>query len=124
MIELISSLEFSFEEIIGIMKMIGNRKRLKILIILLSGEHSFDSLKKSTGVKKTALANHLTRLIEEKLIEKPDHGKYRITQDGERFIRAIEIAFEHSDIFQSKRMDDLQKGQFSQSFVKSFFKRS
>ena len=46
--ELIESLEDSFHEILDIVKAIGNNKRLKILISLLTGEKSFNTLKRNT----------------------------------------------------------------------------
>ncbi len=72
-------------------------------------------------MKKTALSNHLSKLIITELILKPDHNKYRLTSDGELFIRALEAAFKKSDIKEKRRTDDLQRKQFSDSFVEYFF---
>jgi len=120
-IELVSSLENSFQEILSIIKAIGNNKRLKILLTLLTGEKTFENLKKETKLQKTALANHLIKLMKILLIEKPDYGKYKITSDGELFIRAMENAYKYSDIRESKGMEVIQRGQFSKDFVDSFF---
>jgi len=95
----------------------ANEKRLEILLSLLSGEKSFDFLKKRTGLQKTALANHLNKLIDTLLVEKPIHGIYRITQDGKLFLEFIDKAYNQSDFLRKKQ----PRGQFSRMFVKSFF---
>ena len=107
-----------FEDILSIIKAIGNEKRLKILNFLLMGEKSFDALKKKTLLQKTALANHLNKLIESALIEKPIHGMYQITSDGKLFLTGIEKAYKQSDFLRKKQFS----GQFSKVFVKSFFR--
>ncbi len=121
LLKLVESLENSFEDILGIIKSMGNEKRLRILISLLTGERSFIDLKTETELKKTALSNHLTLLINSNLIEKPSMGKYKITHDGELFIRVIENSFKSSNIWEKKEMEALQRRQFSDSFVNSFF---
>ena len=95
----------------------ANEKRLEILLSLLSGEKSFDALKKKTELQKTALANHLNKLIDNLLVEKHVHGIYRITSDGTLFLEFIEKAYNQSDFLRKKQ----PRGQFSRMFVKSFF---
>ena len=124
LIELIESLEEHFEDILTIVKAIGNNKRLSILISLLTGEKTFDTLKREISLQKTALSNHLTILINTNLIEKPEHGKYRISPDGELFIRTIETAYKNSIVWEKKGIELLQRGEFSETFVYSFFGRS
>jgi DNA-binding HxlR family transcriptional regulator len=63
LMELIESVGQSFTDILNTVKAIGNEKRLQILITLLSGPKSFDALKKATQLKKTALSNHLSILM-------------------------------------------------------------
>ncbi len=123
LVEIIESFEQSFEDILSIIKTIGNDKRLKILISLMTGEKVFDILKQETDLQKTALSNHLTTLINNSLIEKPDYGKYKITSDGKLFIRALEAAYTKSDIWKTKQTELIQKRQFSDKFVESFFRK-
>ena len=123
LVEIIESFEQSFEDILSIIKTIGNDKRLKILISLMTGEKSFDILKQETDLQKTALSNHLTTLINNSLIEKPDYGKYKITLDGKLFIRALEAVYTKSDIWKKKQTESIQKRQFSDKFVESFFRK-
>ena len=123
LIELIESFEKSFKDILKIMKSMGNDNRLKILSVLLTGEKSFEHLKSETALQKTALSNHLTKLINNGLVEKPEHGKYKITSDGNLFVKAVDSAFYKSDIWKKKQTEKLERRQFSEMFVESFFGR-
>ncbi|MFX1507150.1 MAG: winged helix-turn-helix domain-containing protein [Promethearchaeota archaeon] len=120
--ELLNVFEVSFKDILVILKAISNEKRFIILIALLSGEKTFNDLKIETKLKKTALSNHLLKLINAELILKPDHNKYRLTSDGELFIRALEAAYDKSDKKEKKQTEELQKRQFSDIFIESFFR--
>lgn len=121
--ELKESLEQSFDDILAIIKAMGNQNRLKILITLLSGEKSFQTLMSETNLQKTALSNHLTLLFKKSLIEKPDYGKYKITQDGVEFIRAIQVVYYQSDTQRKKELEIIQGRKLSETFLESFFKR-
>lgn len=120
-INLINSYEELFSDILDVFKAFSNDKRLTILINLLTGEKSFYELKEETQLKKTALSNHLVKLIKANLIIKPEFNKYQITSDGELFLRVIESTYQKSDIKEKKKIDELQKRHFSDQFVKSFF---
>lgn len=119
--ELINAFDISFEDIVNILKAISNNKRLTILIMLLTGEKTFNDLKEETGLQKTALSNHLTQLTNATLIFRPKHNKYQLTSDGELFLRAIEAAYKKSDVREKIQIKDLQRRQFSETFVESFF---
>ena len=121
--ELKESLEQSFDDVLAIIKAMGNQNRLKILITLLSGEKSFQTLMSETNLQKTALSNHLTLLFKNSLIEKPDYGKYKITQDGVEFIRAIQAVYYQSDTQRKKELEIIQGRKLSETFLESFFKR-
>ena len=51
---------------------------MKILIKLLERAQSYGSIVEYLNLKKTAVSNHLSQLIEAKLIEKSDYGIYNI----------------------------------------------
>ena len=89
----------SFGEITDILKAISHPNRFKILILLLDGAKTFQTLLDKTKLKKSALANHLTQLKEKLLIDKIQHGMYIITHDGKNFIQAIESAYKQSEEF-------------------------
>jgi predicted transcriptional regulator len=72
-------------------------------------------------LKKSALSNHLTKLVHAGLILKPDHNKYQLTPDGELFIRTLETTYKKSEMREKKGTEVIQSRQFSESFVESFF---
>jgi predicted transcriptional regulator len=119
--DLINSLEFFFLDLIEILKSLSNDKRLQILIYLLTGEKKFDDLRERSHLAKTALSNHLSKLIKAKLIQKPEMGIYKLTDDGELFLRSIEATYLRSNIKQKRDTEALQQRKFSESFVESFF---
>ena len=121
--DLIESIEESFEEIVTIAKSLGNEKRLKILIFLLKRTNSFGSLMNKIKLKKTALSNHLSHLINAKLIEKVDFGVYSITGDGIEFMEAIERAYHQSPSREKKRFKALQTRGISNSFLNRYSQR-
>ncbi len=111
----------SFDNILNIVKAIGNEKRLQILTTLLNGPKSFFALKNETQLKKTALSNHLAILMEQELIKKPEHGKYQPTDDGKIFIQAIEAAYIKSSRWKKNQFKNMQSGQFSDPFIEALF---
>lgn len=121
--ELIESIEESFKEILTIAKSLGNEKRLKILIFLLKRTNSFGVLMYKINLKKTALSNHLSHLINAKLIEKVDFGVYSITGDGIEFMEAIERAYHQSPSREKKRFKALQTRAISNSFLNRYSQR-
>jgi len=121
--DLIGSIEESFKEIVTIAKSLGNEKRLKILIFLLKRTNSFGALMSKINLKKTALSNHLSHLINAKLIEKVDFGVYSITGDGIEFIKAFERAYHQSPSREKKRFKALQTRAISNSFLNRYSQR-
>jgi len=117
MSNLVESLNSSFEDILAIIRAIGNKSRFRILISLITGDKTFDTLKNETQLKKTALSNHLTILMKKSLIQKPSVGVYKISQDGKLLIQTLETTYRKTEL----REKDLQRRQFSDSFVDSFF---
>jgi len=111
----------SIEDKTVILRAMGNSNRLTILTALSLGEKTLTDLKEETKLKRTALSNHLTKLIRAGLISKPYYNKYCLTSDGELFYRTFDSAYLKSDFKAKKLLDDPQRGQFSDSFVKSFF---
>lgn len=102
----------------------ANETRLMILSKLLEGEKSFQNLKQISGLKKTALSNHLSYLLEAHLINRSDYGVYELTNDGKRFLRGITNSFYKSDIQKQYIKQKTPEGlKFSSKFLNSFFKR-
>lgn len=112
-------LDQPFGDILEIAKALGNEKRIQILLTLLKGPQSFDGLKNQTELKKTALSNHLAILMQQGLINKPEHGKYEPTSDGRLFMQAIEAAYNKSE--KSKKNPTAKAQQSSASFIDALF---
>jgi DNA-binding transcriptional ArsR family regulator len=117
---LIKSINLSFSEITEILKALGNEKRLHILVLLLKGAQSYSTIVEHLELKKTAVSNHLTQLIDIKLIRREGNGVYEITGDGLQFIRAIENAYQKSPTRQADKFDLLQRRGISNSFLERF----
>ncbi|MFX1274472.1 MAG: ArsR family transcriptional regulator [Promethearchaeota archaeon] len=110
-----------FDIILDIFKAMANDKRLLVLLAVLDLDKTFNELKRETKLQKSALSNHLVKMVNMSLIENPEHGKYRITKDGRNFIIAMENVFNSSDIKKNKEIEKTQEGQFSDSFVNYIF---
>jgi DNA-binding HxlR family transcriptional regulator len=89
----------SFGKISNILRAISHPNRFKVLILLLDGPKKFQTLLEKTELKKSALANHLTHLADNLLIDRIQHGMYSITKTGIDFIQAIESAYKQSEEF-------------------------
>ncbi len=118
--DLINSLSESILIISKILKCLGNEKRLNVLIYLLKGPLSYGNIVKKINLKKTAVSNHLTHLIEEKLIERDDYGIYKITGDGLEFLKAINKAFYESPTRMKEKFESMQSGKVSDSFLRRY----
>jgi len=107
----------STEEIVTILKAIGNPNRFKILIYLLNGPSSFQMLLDETNLKKSALSNHLSRLINTRLIEKIQHGTYFLTEDGEKYLKTIGNAYKTSQMLGMQITESKKRKNLSMSFL-------
>lgn len=107
----------STEGIVTILKAIGNPNRFKILIYLLDGPSSFQMLLDETDLKKSALANHLSRLMNTGLIEKIQHGTYCLTEDGEKYLKNIGNAFKTSQRLGIQITESKKRKNLSMSFL-------
>ncbi|MFX0072514.1 MAG: ArsR/SmtB family transcription factor [Candidatus Hermodarchaeota archaeon] len=117
---LIDSLSSSFSDISKILKCLGNEKRFQILISLLKGPLSYGNIVKTLELKKTAVSNHLTKLLEVKLIERDNYGIYKISGDGLEFLKAINRAFYESPTRILIHFEKLQRGKMSDSFLNRY----
>jgi DNA-binding transcriptional ArsR family regulator len=118
--DLIASLKISFGDLTEILKVLGNEKRLKIMILLLSRPQSYSTIVEEINLKKTAVSNHLTHLIKVGLIERGEYGIYKITGDGEEFLKAIEFAYQNSPSRQLQKFSKIERRKVSESFLNRF----
>ncbi|MFX1257079.1 MAG: ArsR/SmtB family transcription factor [Promethearchaeota archaeon] len=120
--EIDNDLRVWIEEIVSIMKALGNQTRLKVLSLLLQKKQSFQSLMASTNLKKTALSNHLNKLVNNGLIVRSDHGIYKITSDGKLFVQANVASYKRSD-HRKEQIKSLNGLKMSNIFIQSFLKK-
>jgi len=110
-------LNSSFDEIDNILVLIAHPTRFKILILLLNGPMSFQSLMGEIKIQKSALANHLTKLKNSYLIEKVQYGTYRLTEDGNKYLEYLESAFKESKMRRKQIEDSKQRLEMTKSFL-------
>lgn len=107
----------SMEEIVTILKAIGNPNRFKILIVLLDGPSNFQMLLNETNLKKSTLANHLSQLINAGLMEKIQHGTYCLTEDGKKYMRTVGNTFKTSKMLEEQIKKSEQQKHLSIAFL-------
>lgn len=107
----------SFDEIDNILILIAHPTRFRIMILLLNGPMSFQSIMGEIKIQKSALANHLTKLKNSYLIEKVQYGTYRLTEDGNNYLGYLESAFKESKIQRKQIEDSKQKLEITKSFL-------
>jgi DNA-binding transcriptional ArsR family regulator len=117
---LIESFNLFFKKITDILKVLGNDKRLQILVLLLKGPQSYSAIVMELELKKTAVSNHLTQLLEVNLIRREGNGVYEITGDGLQYIRAIEDAYQKTPSRQAEKFDKIERRGISNSFLGRF----
>jgi predicted transcriptional regulator len=68
-------------------------------------------------IQKSALANHLTKLKNSGLIEKVHYGTYRLSDDGDKYLKSIESVFKESKIRKKHIEDTKQRLEVTKSFL-------
>jgi predicted transcriptional regulator len=118
--DLDSSQEFlmnSSDDIVSILKTISHINRFRILILLLNGPLTFQTLLEHIDLKKSALANHLAELKDSNLVEKTHHGTYKISENGKNYIKSIEKTYRENKVIEKKVWESKQREQLSKSFL-------
>ncbi|UCE12678.1 MAG: helix-turn-helix transcriptional regulator [Candidatus Heimdallarchaeota archaeon] len=88
----------SAERITELLKALTHPNRLKILALLSEESKDFSTLLTKTGLRKTALSNHLTQLLSVKIIIRVERGKYEITKDGQNLLLAAMNVYKESEL--------------------------
>lgn len=109
------------DKLLIILKSLANEHRLQLLITLLDGETAFQALLHTVPIKKTALANHLTQLLESRLIQKINYGTYIITEDGREYLRNLHFTWRESFVAKEEELEILDSRKNTKSFIKSYF---
>lgn len=85
----------SLKEITSILKTMGSPNRLMILAYLMDSPRNFAYIMNKLKIKRTTLNHHLEMLMDKGLIEKEEWGRYKITEDGLKFLETITDTYQH-----------------------------
>ncbi|MHA2407428.1 MAG: GyrI-like domain-containing protein [Candidatus Ranarchaeia archaeon] len=85
------------EDLALILSSVAHQTRLQILGAMLQGSKGFDELKTLSGLGKTALAHHLNKLVENRIIRRIDRGRYALSEDGRDMLLAIGTVYSKSE---------------------------
>ncbi|MBI5680438.1 MAG: winged helix-turn-helix transcriptional regulator [Methanobacterium sp.] len=107
----------SSDEIVSILKTITHISRFKILVLLLNGPLSFQTMLEEMDIKKSALANHLTELKNSNLVDKIQHGTYKITENGKNYIESIEKTYKENKANEKRVWESKQREHLTRSFL-------
>ncbi len=86
----------SHRGIADLLRSAAHPTRMKVLALLFQGEHEFSRLMQYGELSKTSLANHLSQLIEKRLVQKTARGKYELTVDGRELLNAAATMYRNS----------------------------
>lgn len=103
------------ERIAELLKSAAHPARIRVLTLLIRGEHEFSKLMQLTNLSKTALANHVDQLIEKGLILRMSRGRYDLTDDGKGLLDAALSVYRSSTLKEQERLERL-----SRSYTKGF----
>lgn len=104
---------------LNVAKALANESRLKILTQLYVEPLTFKGLKEITALEKSALANNLSKLLDIGLVEKYQHGIYRITEDGKKLLETLAGFIKESR--ERKRKDQIEQAQ--RQMIQPFLER-
>lgn len=100
----------SNEDIIQVIGSLANEKRLQLVHMLIIDQRDFGEMQEATDLSKTALVHHLNKLVEGGIVEKVDHGRYEISQDGLNLITSIVDRYSRSE--RRKRKAALERTEY------------
>ncbi len=107
------------DDIAQVLRALAHAKRLQLLVLLMEGSKEFMELLIVTKLSKTALANHITKLIGKGLVERVERGSYQITPDGYQLLEGIMNAY-----MSSQRREAFEKQQLLERYSRAYKLRS
>jgi DNA gyrase inhibitor GyrI/DNA-binding transcriptional ArsR family regulator len=107
-IELQKFMKKSIDGILELLKTLDHPARLEMMISMIGREtNSFKELLEISELQKSAVAYHLSVLVDKGMIEKKEKGVYQITIDGEDLLEKIAESYIEARIREQKRLDQL-----------------
>lgn len=98
------------------LKSAAHPARLHVLALLMQGSSEFSSLMLYTKLSKTALANHLNRLVTMGLVQRVARGEYALTVDGRELLNAATTVYQNSMRREEERREAL-RSRYTKSLV-------
>lgn len=80
------------------LRAIAHSKRLEILTLLTDNPKTFVELLRASKISRTALANHLSKLVARGLVERKERGSYQITVDGREMLYSVVESYMDSQV--------------------------
>jgi DNA-binding transcriptional ArsR family regulator len=115
--EIRSMMQSSAEGVSELVKAAAHSNRLQLMALLADGPKEFSYLIEKVGLSKTALSNHIERVLELGLVERVGRGEYALTDDGKELLGAIATFYEGS------KVREVQAGKkVSEQFAKAYSK--
>ncbi len=98
----------SIDGILDLLKTLDHPKRLEMMISMIGGDTTtFKELLELTELQKSAVAHHLSVLVDKGMIEKKEKGVYMITIDGDDLLERIAESYIEAKIREQNRLDQL-----------------
>jgi DNA-binding transcriptional ArsR family regulator len=76
-------------EVSELVKAAAHASRLQVMVLLADGPKELAYIQGATGLSKTALSNHVSRMLGMGLVERLERGSYGLTEDGGELLGAI-----------------------------------
>ena len=106
-------------ELLKIIKAVDNQSRFRTLVSLMSTPRAFQDIKGITGLEKSTLSIHLNTLIDASLVEKYQHGVYRITDMGLELLESLLSVYSN----QVQRNTRAQQAAIKREMTETFLQR-
>ena len=104
-------------ELLKIIKAVDNQSRFRTLVSLMSTPRAFQDIKGITGLEKSTLSIHLNTLIDASLVEKYQHGVYRITDMGLELLESLLGVYSNQVQRESRAQQAAIKREMTETFL-------
>lgn len=105
----------SSSDIAELLRLAAHSSRIEIMTLTIRGEGDFSKMMQITNLSKTALANHISQLVNSGLMERRSRGRYELTSDGKRLLAAAFSTYK-SSLKRSQREKELVRHSYSRAF--------
>ena len=104
-------------ELLKIIKAVDNASRFRALVSLMNTPRAFQDIKEITGLEKSTLSIHLNTLIDASLVEKYQHGVYRITDMGLELLESLLGVYSNQVQRESRAQQAAIKREMTETFL-------